>query len=130
MSPCHDFDMDEKPEQVHRSFQEAFNRHDLEALCALYEPEAVLVTSGGPARGLAAIREVYLGFLTMRPTIELQTVGAYQAGELALLQGKWVLRGTGPDGAEMHSEGRNNETVRRQADGRWLFVIDNPGVAE
>ena len=52
------------------------------------------------------------------------------AGELALLQGKWVLLGTGPDGAEMHSEGRNTETVRRQADGRWLFVIDNPGVAE
>ena len=37
-----------KPEQVHRSFQDAFNRHDLEALCALYESEAVLVTCSSP----------------------------------------------------------------------------------
>lgn len=122
--------MDEKPEQVHRKFEEAFNRHDLEALCALYEPDAVLVAAGGPARGLAAIREAYGGYLAMRPAIEVQTLASYQAGELAQLHGKWQLRGTGADGAEIVMHGHNTETVRRQRDGRWLFVIDNPAAPE
>src|SRR5437879_2317396 len=118
--------MDETPEHVHRRFEDAFNRHDVDAICALYEPEAVLMTSGGAARGLAAIREAYLDFLMGRPTIELETVVVCQAGDLALLQGKWISRGATPNGAETHSEGRSTETVRRQADGRWLFVIDDP----
>lgn len=122
--------MDQKPGQIHRNFQEAFNRHDLEGLVALYEPGAVLVNFTGPVTGLAAIREAYAGFLAMRPTIELETTGVFQADEIALLHGKWVLRGTGPDGGEIRNEGRNAETVRRQADGRWLFVIDNPSAPQ
>lgn len=122
--------MTEIPEQVHKSFVEAFNRHDVEAIIALYEPDAVLVSLAGPVRGTQAIGEAYRGFFAMRPTIELQTLGAHQAGDLALLHGKWILRGTGPDGAEVCNEGHNTEVMRRQPDGRWLFAIDNPSAPE
>jgi uncharacterized protein (TIGR02246 family) len=120
--------MNRPPEELHRAFQEAFNRHDLESIVALYEPGAAMVGYPGPAQGIAAIRERYRAILEMRPSIELQTLGVHLAGDLAMLHRKWILHGIGPDGGEIHREGRNTETGRRQPDGRWLFVIDNPSV--
>ena len=120
--------MAESPEQTHVSFQQAFNRHDLDALAAMYEPDAVMAGAGGPAQGVDAIRELLRGFLALRPTIEMKTLGVNRAGNLALLHSKWTIQGTGPDGSEVHLEGRSAETVRLQPDGRWLIVIDNPSV--
>jgi ketosteroid isomerase-like protein len=120
--------MTESPEQLHINFQDAFNRHDLDSIVALYEPGAVLASIGGPVQGTDAIREAYRGVLAIRPTIELQTLGVNRAGDLAMLHGMWILRGTAPDGGQIRREGRNTETARLQPNGRWLFVIDNPSV--
>jgi uncharacterized protein (TIGR02246 family) len=122
--------MTESPEQLHRSFQDAFNRHDLDSIVELYEPGAVLARFGGPVQGRDAIREAYRGILAMRPTIDVQTLGVNCAGDLAMMHGKWVLHQTGPDGVQIRREGRNAETARLQPDGRWLFVIDNPYVPQ
>ena len=125
-----DFVTIESPEQLHRAFQEAFNRHDLESIVALYEAGAVLASSNGPVQGTDAIREQYRGSLARHPSIDLQTLGVNLAGNLAMLHGKWILHETGPDGRQVRREGRNTETARQQPDGRWLFVIDNPRVPE
>jgi len=122
--------MIESPEHLHRAFQDAFNRHDLESIVALYEPGAVLAGTGGAARGLDAIRERYRGVLAMHPSIDVQTLGVNLAGNLAMLHGKWIMHETGPDGTRVRRDGRNTETARRQLDGRWLFVIDNPSVPQ
>src|SRR5262249_4587472 len=127
-APGDDRFMTESPEQLHIRFQDAFNRHDLDSIVALYEPGAVLAGLDGPAQGTDAIREAYRGFLAMRPTIHLQTLGVNRAGDLAMLHGRWILHGTGPDGVQICREGRNAETARLQPDGRWLFVIDNPSI--
>jgi ketosteroid isomerase-like protein len=66
----------------------------------------------------------------MRTTIEVQTLGVTLAGDLAMLHGRWTLRGVGPDGRQIRREGRNTETAHRQPDGRWLFVIDNTSVPQ
>jgi uncharacterized protein (TIGR02246 family) len=122
--------MTQSPEGLHRSFQDAFNRHDVESTVALYEAEAVLAAGGGPVQGVAAIREVYRNVLAGRPTIEIRTLGVHRAGDLALLHGRWTLLETGPDGGQIRREGRNTEVARLQPDGRWLFVIDNPSVPQ
>ena len=118
--------MTETPEHLHVDFQHAFNRHDLEAIVALYEPDAVLNAVHGPAQGLVAIRDAYRAFLDSLPIIDLQTLGVTRVGELALLQGKWTVHRTGLDGGQTSTAGRSVEVVRLQPDGRWLFVIDNP----
>jgi ketosteroid isomerase-like protein len=38
----------------------------------------------------------------------------------------WSITGTGPDGKPAKMEGRSAEVARRQRDGTWLFLIDNP----
>ena len=48
------------------------------------------------------------------------------AGDLALSIVGWSLTGTGPDGKSVQMEGTTSDILRKQADGNWLFAIDNP----
>ena len=118
------------PEQLHVDFARAFNRHDVDAVVALYENGAILVSGDGPVEGAAAIREFYRSLFAAHPTIELHTLRVSRAGELAQLHGSWTLHFTGTDGSQIRSTGRNTETVRLQADGRWQFVLDDPGTID
>jgi ketosteroid isomerase-like protein len=40
--------------------------------------------------------------------------------------GVWSFDGTAPDGETVWLEAKNADVLRRQADGTWRFVIDNP----
>ena len=120
-----------KPENMHRLFAEAFNAGDLAALVALYEPQARLVPQPGQViTGHQAIGGGLQSYLALRGTIKMETTYVVEAGDVALLRGRWRIAATGPDGNPLEMQGSNVEVVRRQADGRWLFVIDHPTGAD
>jgi uncharacterized protein (TIGR02246 family) len=115
------------PEDIHRLFADAFNAHDLDALVALYEPEAVLVPQAGQrVSGHEAIRKALTGFLTGFASIEITNRGTVNQGGIALMYPNIHLRGTGKSGEPTTLEGHGTEVVRRQAYGGWLFIIDDP----
>ncbi len=118
----------ETPETLHRRFEEAFNEGDLDALVDLYEDGGLLAAAPGlVARGRSEIRTALAQYLATGSSIEMETTNVFDTGSgIALLHGKWRLIGTGPDGNPMDVSGANSEVVRRQPDGRWLFLIDNP----
>ena len=123
------------PEEVHRLWAEAFSAHDLEAVMALYEPEATLIPPGQEVpnlivTGAEAVREHLSGLLALKPKFELEFQKAFQAGDIALLFSEWTLSATDPDGNAVEMEGRTSDVARRQPDGRWLVVIDNPSGSE
>lgn len=101
------------PEHLHARFQDAFNRHDLESMVSMYEPDAVLAQVGRTARGVDAIREAYRHVLGLRPTIRVETVKVLRAGDLVMMQSRWTWTATGSDGATIVSEGRSVEIARR-----------------
>lgn len=116
-----------RPEQCDILIAQAISSGDIEAAVALYEPRATFVAEPGqPVTGIAAIREVMAGFLAMKPTLNIEVPLVVESGDTALLNSKWTLTGTGPDGSAVNMEGQGVEVVRRQANGTWLFVIDNP----
>lgn len=119
------------PEEVLQRFADAFAGRDLDRIMALYEPGAVLVAQPGHVvSGPAAIREALGGFLAPTSTFTAHVEGTLPAGDVALVSTRWTLHGTGPDGGRVELAGQTTDVVRRQADGTWLFVIDNPwGVA-
>ncbi len=49
-----------------------------------------------------------------------------ESGDTALVHSKWTTVGTDADGNRVDFAGQGTEVVRRQADGTWLFIIDNP----
>ncbi len=115
------------PAELDRLFSEALNSGNLEALVALYEPQATLTPDPGQvATGTQAIREALRAFLAIKPTITLEVKTLAQTGDIALTSAKWELSGTGPDGNQSKMGGHSVEVSRRQPDGSWLFVIDIP----
>jgi uncharacterized protein (TIGR02246 family) len=51
------------PRETVKAAEAAINAGDLEAMVSLYEREALFISSGQVAAGLAAIRETIAGFL-------------------------------------------------------------------
>jgi len=119
-----------KPEECDTLLGEALNRGDLEGAVALYEADAVFVQEPGKVvRGHAAVRGAMQGFLAIKPKLTI-SVNAVENGDIAVLRSKWSLSGTGPDGKPVAMSGNGIEVVRRQADGTWKFIIDNPAGAD
>jgi ketosteroid isomerase-like protein len=114
------------PDALHTAFQEAFNRHDLDAVVSFYEPTAVLFSSGAVVEGAQRIRDFYRRLFELKPHLTLRTLKSFRSGELALLHGEWSWRATNADGNQMARQGRSVEVVRLQPDGRWQYVIDDP----
>jgi uncharacterized protein (TIGR02246 family) len=115
------------PEQVLRSIVDGINTRNLEGLMTLYEPEAAFAAQPGTlAHGLPGVRESLAGFIAMKGTLDLNVTRILEASDLALVVGVWSFTGTGPDGEPVKLTGHNADVLRRQADGSWRFVIDNP----
>lgn len=109
-----------------RCFQEAFNSRDVDSLVALYEPNAVLVVKGQPVTGQPGIRAAYESILARRSRMTLKTRSVVMFDEtLAVLHGDWAVEAAAAEGGTTRS-GLSTEVVRRQPDGSWRFVIDNP----
>ncbi len=81
---------------------------------------------GQVVTGTEAIREALSASLALEPTFDLEFNKAFEAGDLALLFSDWTLSTTDPDGNVVELAGRTTDVARRQPDGNWLFVIDDP----
>jgi ketosteroid isomerase-like protein len=107
-----------RPEDLSRLFVERANAGDVDGLVALYEPDALLAFPPGQVTaGSQAIRQAYQRLLADRPTF---TAGDQQP---ALRHGDLALTST-----RLVGGGATVEVARRQPDGTWLWVIDQPNV--
>ena len=117
----------ETPQQLLQSIVDGINTGNLDGLMSLYEPDAAFAAQPGSlAHGVAGVRQSLAAFLAMRGTLDLKVTRVLEAGGLALVAGAWSFTGTGPDGKPVTLTGHNADVLRRQADGSWRFVIDNP----
>jgi ketosteroid isomerase-like protein len=62
----------------------------------------------------------------MQGKLDLKVTRVLEVDDLALVVGEWSFSGTAPDGEPMTLAAKNADVLRRQADGSWRFVIDNP----
>lgn len=115
------------PQQVLKSIVDGINSGHLDALISLYEPQAAFAAQPGRlSHGLAGVRASLAAFTAMNGTLDLDVTRALEADDLALVVGVWSFRGTSPDGKPVTLTGHNADVLRRQPDGSWRFVIDNP----
>jgi uncharacterized protein (TIGR02246 family) len=105
------------PEDITRLFVERANAKDADGLAALYEPDAVMAYPPGRRTvGRDAIREFWEKALPQMPRFEPEEPLP------TLISGDLALTSTPPkDGA-----GARAQVVRRQPDGSWLRVLDQP----
>ena len=116
-----------QPEEMPATFEQAFNTGDISQILELYESDAVLIPGPGQVvHGTSAIREALSGFLALKLPIHLERKRVLVMGDVALVSSSWKLSGTGPDGSAVDLGGNTTEVIRRQADGTWRYVIDDP----
>jgi len=116
------------PEACDHLFGEHVNAGDLEALLGLYESGCSLVRrDGSVARGHAEIRQVFERLLAMHASMSTEIVKVVQSGEdLAMVYNDWHMSAKRPDGQPVEARGKAIEVVRRQPDGTWRFILDDP----
>ncbi|MDO8433372.1 MAG: SgcJ/EcaC family oxidoreductase [Candidatus Binatus sp.] len=118
------------PEQCDELFGAYANTRDLDQLIALYEPQASLVNEDGIAvQGTAAIRETLQGLFAAlsESKVTMNVVRVVPAGDdLAVLYNDWSMLGKSTDGSPVSIKHHALEVVRRQPDGAWRFVLDDP----
>src|SRR5262245_30771862 len=103
---------------------DAFNRGDVEAALARYEPDAVLIAQPGHlARGSAELRAAIAQFIALKPTLRTQSQSVVEVDDIALYIGRWTLNGTDPSGKAVALGGVSSDVLRRQRDGRWLIAV-------
>ena len=118
--------MSETPDGVIRGFAERLNRGDIEGALALYEPGAAFVTAPGTVvKGIDRIRESLERFAALRPTLTGEIQGVREGSDVALVLNRWHLAGEGPEGP-VEMSGTSADVLRRQPDGTWRVVIDDP----
>ena len=100
---------------------------DMEGILATFEPNGVLMGQPGtPAMGTPALREAFEQFIAINPKITVTSHEIIQSDDIALHSSTWEMSGKTPDGHPIEQTGFSVVVLRRQSDGRWLILIDNP----
>jgi ketosteroid isomerase-like protein len=115
------------PEEIHALVAAAFKAGDLAAFTALHEDHATALVPPDrrPVSGRDAIGAATAPTVARMRSFEVEVVEKVQAAGLALTHARW--RATAIDGDEpVEMSGRGTVVSRRQPDGSWLIVLDNP----
>ena len=115
------------PGEVLDSVVEGINRGYLNSLITLYEADACFASQPGqPAKSPESVRESLRKFIDLKGKLDLKVKRVLHASDLALVITEWSFSGTGPNGNPVNLVSKSADVLRHQADGTWLFVIDNP----
>jgi len=105
----------------------AFERGDIDRVMASYEDVAtVCFEPGAPTTDHARIRAKFEQMSSLSPRFDYGEHEVLLAGDTAIHTAPWSMRATAPDGTPIEQRGLSVAVLRRQRDGSWLMVTDNP----
>jgi len=113
-----------QPSEINAAFAAGFNRRDVDALLALYQPDgAVVEVDGTVSHGIDPIRDHLAGLVAIGGTMTSTNLTTVVAGEIALVTAAWEIVGAS---VAPTITGRSAEVLRRSSDGTWAYLIDQP----
>jgi uncharacterized protein (TIGR02246 family) len=116
------------PTHLMSLFSERAASGDIEGLTMLYEPEAVFEPRLGTVlRGAEQIRPALAELAALTPTIEYTgEPDCVIVDDIAVVANTWIMTAQLPDGSTHREGGLSADVLRRQPDGSWLILIDQP----
>ncbi len=106
---------------------DAFHKGDIKGVMGSYEDQAVVVFEPHkPASDADQIRQMFEGAFQINPNFTYAGHDVFVSGDIALHIAPWQMTGKTPDGADIQQSGLSVAVLRKQADGSWRMVIDNP----
>ena len=118
----------DSPARLMALFAERAASGDTAGLVALYEPGAVFEPFLGVVlRGLDEIRPALTELAALRPHIEYDgDPDVVIVDDIAIVSNSWTMTAELPDGTRHREGGISADVLRRQPDGTWLVLIDQP----
>lgn len=104
-----------------------FHAADIEGVMRSYESAAVITFEpGSPVEQPDVIRSLFESAFAASPRFTYGRHDVLVAGDLALHVAPWTMAAKAPDGVAVTERGLSIAVLRRQPDGDWKIVIDNP----
>ena len=117
----------ESLETTRAAFAKAMAAKDFDSIVLHFDEKGILVNQDGSlAHGHEEIKEGFRKILSndkMRVRSVPDSSKAVQNGDIILRSGRWQL--VGSDGT-VHEEWFASEVFRKNAQGKWVYLIDNP----
>lgn len=104
-----------------------YNTRDLDGVMTAYETNAIVMFEpGSPVCGAAAVKNAFEASLAANPHFAFGKHEVFIAGDIALHQMPYTMTGETPDGDSIRQSGISVAVLRKQQNGDWLMIIDNP----
>ncbi|GAA6208324.1 hypothetical protein NBRC116601_16170 [Cognatishimia sp. WU-CL00825] len=106
----------------------AFQLGQIDAVMQSYEPTATVVFEpASPLSDPAQLREMFKGMSALKPKFSYDAEHeVIVSGDIALHIAPWAMTAKTPEGQPIEQSGLSVAILRRQSDGSWKMVIDNP----
>jgi ketosteroid isomerase-like protein len=94
---------------------------------SLYEATAVMVEKPGRiAQGEGEIRDSLRALIESGVQLTIGVTQVVQASDIAFVVSAWSVSRRADGARREIARGQGTDVMRRQGDGTWRFVIDNP----
>ena len=115
------------PSQLLKTLNKYIATGNVDAVLALHDEDAGLVEfGGGVSRGLDELRKSYAAFFATKPDLNVMPLQIIESDGMAIIMGTYTLNYTNANGKIVSVSGKFGDMVRRQPDGSWLYLLDNP----
>ena len=114
---------------IDHAWTQAMKANDLEAIMALYAPDAVAYFPDGDFKGKPAIRKSWTDFLAMFTVKDATSEGTYETmGDTSLGWGYWSMTVVPKGGGEPIAMKGRATVVVKKIGGKWLYTVDHASV--
>lgn len=123
--------MTQDQQDVHAAVQamtEAFQSNDIAQVMLSYEKQAtVMFEPNVPISDARQLEQMFSGMAMVKPVFEYPAGHeVIVSGDIALHISPWNMTGMSPDGQDIAQSSLSVAVLRKQSDGSWRMVIDNP----
>ena len=105
----------------------AFHNKNIEAVMSFYEPEALVIFEPEmPIKDPVELRAMFTNAFVINPIFTYSGHDIFVYGDMATHIAPWTMNGQAPDGTKITQTGLSVAILRKQENGEWLIIFDNP----
>jgi ketosteroid isomerase-like protein len=105
----------------------AYQSNNIERVLSCYGPGAVVLFDAGKStQDISALKQKFQYIFMINPVYEFTGVDITISGDVATYLTLWKMSGKMPNGTPVNQSGLSVIVLKKQPDGRWMTIIDNP----
>lgn len=113
--------------QAVQQMTDAFHQKDIDGVMSSYESNALVVFDPqNPIQDAELLKEKFVQSFGISPRFEYRGHEVFVNGDIGVHLAPWTMTGTAPDGTAIQQTGLSIAVLRRQKNGEWLMIFDDP----